>query len=99
MQLPGSCNYCGKINHFPGLFHRAILESGNEMASFAINPPESDPEDYTWQVADELGCVDEDASAMFDCLRELPWRQIQRANFTCTVGVLHPYILVILPET
>ncbi len=69
----------------PGLFHRAILQSGTDQNRWSINVPESVPETYTQQVAEALGCETEDTSAMIDCLRQQPWEDVADVRITCTV--------------
>ncbi len=65
------------------------MESGTDVSIWAVNPPESNPETYIQQVAEELDCYDDDSFVMMDCLRELPWRQVDRGNFSCTVSNSH----------
>ncbi len=68
------------------------MESGTDVSLWSVNPPESNPENYIRQVAEELDCYDDDSFVMMDCLRELPWRQVDRGNFSCTVSRLkHVY--------
>ena len=69
-----------------GLFHQAIAESGSELNDWGINLPDSHPEDYTYNVAEDLGCTRADDYEMMDCMRDLPWREIMfNSSITCTV--------------
>lgn len=70
-----------------GLFHQAIMESGTELNFWAVNPPESHPEDYIRQIAEKANCTDGmDDYEMMDCLREIPWDILRKINFDCTPG-------------
>ena len=62
------------------------MESGADISAWGVNPPESNPETYIQQVAEALDCYDDDSFVMMDCLRELPWRDVNRRNFSCTVS-------------
>ena len=58
------------------------------MAFWAVNMPESNPEDYISQVGEALGCPTDDNAVMMDCLRQVPPRELIRTDFNCTVSFL-----------
>ena len=69
-----------------GLFHQAIPMSGSELSLWAVNVPESHPENYTKSVAEQLGCPTDDNWLMMDCLREVSARKLGGTRFNCTVS-------------
>ena len=58
------------------LFQQAIIESGSELVIWGLNPPESDPQNYTYELAKNLNCERLTDELMMDCLRALPWRDV-----------------------
>ena len=71
-----------------GLFHQAIQQSGSDITLWAVNSPESEPEEYTAQMAILLDCpADQGTAAMIQCLRTKDeWEIVSAAgNITCRV--------------
>jgi hypothetical protein len=69
-----------------GLFHGAILMSGNELRIQGLNSPESHPENYIKVVAAQHDCPTDDNWQMMDCLRDVGARDLQATGFDCTVN-------------
>ena len=51
------------------LFHRVIMISGTDMATWAYNPEFLPPENYTKEVARAVNCPDSPAADMIACMR------------------------------
>ncbi|MFT7796103.1 hypothetical protein Z043-108767 [Arapaima gigas] len=74
---------------FPaGLFHRAIIQSGSALSSWAVN---YQPVKYTRLLAEKVGCNVLDTLDMVDCLRkksarELVEQDIQPARYHVAFG-------------
>ncbi|XP_028271693.1 neuroligin-3a isoform X8 [Parambassis ranga] len=71
-----------------GLFHRAIIQSGSALSSWAVN---YQPVKYTRLLAEKVGCNVLDTSDMVDCLRkkssrELVEQDIQPARYHVAFG-------------
>uniref|UniRef100_A0A8C5C8D2 Neuroligin 3a n=1 Tax=Gadus morhua TaxID=8049 RepID=A0A8C5C8D2_GADMO len=56
-----------------GLFHRAIIQSGSALSSWAVN---YQPVKYTRHLAEKVGCNVLDTMDMVDCLRKKGWREL-----------------------
>ena len=69
-----------------GLFHQAILHSGSELNSFAVNEPGQEPWTYLEQVADAVGCTDHDQEVMVECLRQAPAQDVANVTVKITVS-------------
>jgi len=69
-----------------GLFHGAMLESGTEMAIWAVYSPQHEPENYSKEIAAGVGCPTDDNQAMLDCMRTVDADDIRKAGFTCKPG-------------
>ena len=54
------------------IFQQAIAQSGAELNDWALNPPASNPEDYTRQVADDLDCIRSDDYQMMGLFERCP---------------------------
>lgn len=72
----------------PGLFHRAIIQSGSALSSWAVN---YQPVKYTRLLAEKVGCNVLDTLDMVDCLRkkssrELVEQDIQPARYHVAFG-------------
>ncbi|XP_070994585.1 neuroligin-3-like [Oncorhynchus clarkii lewisi] len=83
---------CGKLlsllHHSPGLFHRAIIQSGSALSSWAVN---YQPVKYTRLLSEKVGCNVLDTLDMVDCLRkksarELVEQDIQPARYHVAFG-------------
>jgi len=73
--------------HSEGLFHNVIAESGTDMNFWSLNYPQSDPVNYTIQVAERFDCPTDDSLAMVDCLRGLEqWELRNKSGVTCSPG-------------
>ncbi|XP_030040093.2 uncharacterized protein LOC115455607 [Manduca sexta] len=59
-----------------GLFHRAILMSGNALSDWAMT---NDPTQYTLQVAQSLGCSPHSRNLM-SCLQKKPLSEIKKVQ-------------------
>ncbi|XP_028271685.1 neuroligin-3a isoform X1 [Parambassis ranga] len=75
-------------HHSEGLFHRAIIQSGSALSSWAVN---YQPVKYTRLLAEKVGCNVLDTSDMVDCLRkkssrELVEQDIQPARYHVAFG-------------
>uniref|UniRef100_A0AAQ5WZT6 Carboxylesterase type B domain-containing protein n=1 Tax=Amphiprion ocellaris TaxID=80972 RepID=A0AAQ5WZT6_AMPOC len=75
-------------HHSEGLFHRAIIQSGSALSSWAVN---YQPVKYTRLLAEKVGCNVLDTSGMVDCLRkktsrELVEQDIQPARYHVAFG-------------
>ena len=74
------------------------MESGTEDNFWSVNWPEQNPEEYTRSVAEQLNCTvgadgeELENNDMIECLREVPWPDLQRTRFQCAVG--HPYVVL-----
>ncbi|XDV36767.1 hypothetical protein PO909_006493, partial [Leuciscus waleckii] len=71
-----------------GLFHRAIIQSGSALSSWAVN---YQPVKYTRLLAEKVGCNVLDTLDMVDCLRkktarELVEQDIQPARYHVAFG-------------
>ena len=62
------------------------MQSGSDLALWALNEPEQNPEDYTKQKAEELDCPTEDSQEMVDCLRTKSTYELRTAEWNCTVS-------------
>ncbi|XP_056456992.1 neuroligin-3a isoform X2 [Gadus chalcogrammus] len=60
-------------HHSEGLFHRAIIQSGSALSSWAVN---YQPVKYTRHLAEKVGCNVLDTMDMVDCLRKKGWREL-----------------------
>uniref|UniRef100_A0A8C6KD51 Neuroligin 3a n=1 Tax=Nothobranchius furzeri TaxID=105023 RepID=A0A8C6KD51_NOTFU len=60
-------------HHSEGLFHRAIIQSGSALSSWAVN---YQPVKYTRLLAEKVGCNVLDTSDMVDCLRKKSSREL-----------------------
>ncbi|PWA23414.1 hypothetical protein CCH79_00005898 [Gambusia affinis] len=77
-----------KQRKLTGLFHRAIIQSGSALSSWAVN---YQPVKYTRLLAEKVGCNVLDTSDMVDCLRkkssrELVEQDIQPARYHVAFG-------------
>ena len=89
------CNYSACLIVFdmndkpslPGLFHGAILQSGNELLPWGILTPETDPEKYLVEVAEGLGCPTSNSQEMVACLQAIDADVLSQARFNCTVMI------------
>ncbi|XP_071779132.1 neuroligin-3a isoform X2 [Centroberyx gerrardi] len=75
-------------HHSEGLFHRAIIQSGSALSSWAVN---YQPVKYTRLLAEKVGCNVLDTLDMVDCLRkkssrELVEQDIQPARYHVAFG-------------
>ncbi|KAL0973762.1 hypothetical protein UPYG_G00210860 [Umbra pygmaea] len=75
-------------HHSEGLFHRAIIQSGSALSSWAVN---YQPVKYTRFLAEKVGCNVLDTLDMVDCLRkktsrELVEQDIQPARYHVAFG-------------
>uniref|UniRef100_A0A8C5E2U9 Carboxylesterase type B domain-containing protein n=1 Tax=Gouania willdenowi TaxID=441366 RepID=A0A8C5E2U9_GOUWI len=75
-------------HHSEGLFHRAIIQSGSALSSWAVN---YQPVKYTRLLSEKVGCNVLDTSDMVDCLRkkssrELVEQDIQPARYHVAFG-------------
>ncbi|XP_043913312.1 neuroligin-3-like isoform X2 [Protopterus annectens] len=60
-------------HHSEGLFHRAIIQSGSALSSWAVN---YQPVKYTRLLAEKVGCNVLDTLDMVDCLRQKSFREL-----------------------
>uniref|UniRef100_A0A674NTX8 Neuroligin 3a n=1 Tax=Takifugu rubripes TaxID=31033 RepID=A0A674NTX8_TAKRU len=60
-------------HHSEGLFHRAIIQSGSALSSWAVN---YQPVKYTRLLAEKVGCNVLDTLDMVDCLRKKSFREL-----------------------
>lgn len=72
----------------PGLFHRAIIQSGSALSSWAVN---YQPVKYTRMLAERVGCNVLDTLDMVSCLqkksaKELVEQDIQAARYRVAFG-------------
>ena len=74
------------------LFHQVIAESGTEGNFWTFNYPNSDPADYTRQVAEKVECPSDNTEAMIECMRDIedPWEIRNNSDIVCTVSTC-PY--------
>uniref|UniRef100_A0A8C9VDU9 Neuroligin 3a n=1 Tax=Scleropages formosus TaxID=113540 RepID=A0A8C9VDU9_SCLFO len=75
-------------HHSEGLFHRAVIQSGSALSSWAVN---YQPVKYTRLLAEKVGCNVLDTLDMVDCLRkksarELVEQDIQPARYHVAFG-------------
>ncbi|XP_037323091.2 neuroligin-3b isoform X1 [Pungitius pungitius] len=75
-------------HHSEGLFHRAIIQSGSALSSWAVN---YQPVKYTRMLAERVGCNVLDTVDMVSCLqkksaRELVEQDIQPARYRVAFG-------------
>ncbi|XP_036826439.1 neuroligin-3a isoform X1 [Oncorhynchus mykiss] len=75
-------------HHSEGLFHRAIIQSGSALSSWAVN---YQPVKYTRLLSEKVGCNVLDTLDMVDCLRkksarELVEQDIQPARYHVAFG-------------
>ena len=74
---------------YEGLFHQVIAQSGAESAFWAVNWPSQEPNKYAFQVAERIGCMDDDVTLMLDCMKEHNWTMVAlNSNITCAVSVV-----------
>lgn len=57
----------------PGLFHRAIAQSGSAISSWSVNYR---PMEYTKILARKVGCSHSDAADLVECLRKKSFREL-----------------------
>ncbi|KAF3705922.1 Neuroligin-3 Gliotactin -like protein Precursor [Channa argus] len=75
-------------HHSEGLFHRAIIQSGSALSSWAVN---YQPVKYTRMLAERVGCNVLDTMEMVSCLqkksaKELVEQDIQPARYRVAFG-------------
>ncbi|XP_063059939.1 neuroligin-3b [Engraulis encrasicolus] len=75
-------------HHSEGLFHRAIIQSGSALSSWAVN---YQPVKYTRQLAERVGCNVLDTHDLVSCLqkrsyKELVEQDIQAVRFHVAFG-------------
>ncbi|TNM85026.1 hypothetical protein fugu_009204 [Takifugu bimaculatus] len=78
-------------HHSEGLFHRAIIQSGSALSSWAVN---YQPVKYTRMLAERVGCNVLDTLDMVSCLqkksaKELVEQDIQAARYRVAFGPCH----------
>ena len=73
-------------------------QSGSELAFWAVLTPNHEPWNYTKEVATKLNCSTDDTTAMMDCMRQKPWKEVQQnQGFQCAVSFyLFIFFLTIL---
>jgi len=70
-----------------GLYYQAILESGAENNAWSVNSIDQKPENYIYQVADNLNCTTASTAEMLTCLRAADARDLRVADsIECTPG-------------
>lgn len=62
-----------------GLFHKAIIQSGSSLCSWAI---QSDPVSYVFKLASSLGCGDTNVNNVLTFLRGAPLHDLLKAAWT-----------------
>uniref|UniRef100_T1IRA2 Carboxylesterase type B domain-containing protein n=1 Tax=Strigamia maritima TaxID=126957 RepID=T1IRA2_STRMM len=70
-----------------GLFHRAVLMSGNSLCSWALS---KNPKYWTIKVARAAGCESSDSAEIVDYLRELPAVKLTKIHSKLCKEVLVP---------
>lgn len=63
----------------PGLFQKAIIQSGTALSSWAVN---YQPAKYTRALAEQVGCGTPDTAELVSCLRGTGWRELSRQRVT-----------------
>lgn len=61
------------------LFHRAIIQSGSALASWAVN---YQPSKYARQLGERVGCGIEDSTQLVACLQGRSYRELVEQNVT-----------------
>lgn len=64
-------------------YHRAVIMSGSDMSPFAFVSPFWQPRQYAFDLAQRVGCSNEDTYLMMSCLRNnatVPWQAILDAQ-------------------
>ncbi|XP_782312.4 carboxylesterase 5A-like [Strongylocentrotus purpuratus] len=71
-----------------GLFHQAIMESGNALCPWAVDTDMERQVGFTREIADLVNCTEEDSEALLTCLREVEEKDLTRAQITLTAKYL-----------
>ncbi|XP_077284978.1 uncharacterized protein LOC143910401 [Arctopsyche grandis] len=82
-----------------GLFHRAILHSGNALCSWAISPP-GHPQKQAKKLGKIMGCPIDDSLKMVECLRTKKADEIAAADrlfYEWDFDPIVPYKVVVEP--
>jgi len=69
-----------------GMFHSAMMASGNEYADWAVIPPEDHPERSAAYLGQAFGCPTDNNWAMMDCLRLIDERDLRETYLNCSYG-------------
>ncbi|XP_046451732.1 venom carboxylesterase-6-like isoform X1 [Daphnia pulex] len=79
--------------HSKGLFHRAILQSGSSLNSWAIGKSVGS---YTQQLGQYFNCPQSNSSALLTCLRKAPARKM--AGFRRQIQIMLEYPIAFGPR-
>ncbi|XP_013876547.1 neuroligin-4, X-linked, partial [Austrofundulus limnaeus] len=75
-----SCVSLLTLSHYSeDLFHRAIIQSGSALASWAVN---YQPSKYARQLGERVGCGIDDSSQLVACLQGRSYRELVEQNIT-----------------
>uniref|UniRef100_A0A3Q2T1A3 Neuroligin-4, X-linked-like n=1 Tax=Fundulus heteroclitus TaxID=8078 RepID=A0A3Q2T1A3_FUNHE len=77
-----SCVSLLTLSHYSegkNLFHRAIIQSGSALASWAVN---YQPSKYAQQLGERVGCGIEDSTQLVTCLQGRSFRELVEENIT-----------------
>ena len=66
------------------------------MNFWSLNYPNSDPADYTRQVAEKVDCDTDDTGNMVECMRDIedPWEIRNNSGVMCTVSLWNIYAYI-----
>uniref|UniRef100_A0A3Q0RIM2 Neuroligin 4 X-linked b n=1 Tax=Amphilophus citrinellus TaxID=61819 RepID=A0A3Q0RIM2_AMPCI len=75
-----SCVSLLTLSHYSeDLFHRAIIQSGSALASWAVN---YQPSKYARQLGERVGCGIDDSTQLVACLQGRSYRELVEQNIT-----------------
>uniref|UniRef100_A0A3B5BLQ2 Neuroligin-4, X-linked-like n=1 Tax=Stegastes partitus TaxID=144197 RepID=A0A3B5BLQ2_9TELE len=75
-----SCVSLLTLSHYSeDLFHRAIIQSGSALASWAVN---YQPSKYARQLGERVGCGIDDSTQLVACLQGRSYRELVEQNVT-----------------
>ncbi|MEQ2177656.1 Neuroligin-4, X-linked, partial [Goodea atripinnis] len=75
-----SCVSLLTLSHYSeDLFHRAIIQSGSALASWAVN---YQPSKYARQLGERVGCGIDDSTQLVTCLQGRSYRELVEQNIT-----------------
>ncbi|XP_041457618.1 cholinesterase 1-like [Lytechinus variegatus] len=71
-----------------GLFHQAIMQSGNALCPWAVDTDIGRQVGFTREIADQVNCTDIDSELLIECLRDVDEPVLTQAQASLTLKYL-----------